>query len=439
MTQIARLKDSEISNGNIINADDLGSEFNQLVNESNAQDTRLSTIEGAYVTLSGTNAFTGNNSFAGKVQLKDDGELTISSGAVTITGANHTIDTESDAATDDLDTISGGVDGAIITIQAENSARATTVKHNTGNIYNPVGADIILSDVYQAVLLQYQSALSKWVVLNYSKVSYPITSRSSNTILGASDKGKLFLFSSTFTQTFTAAATLGAGWWVDVRNDSTGGIILDPNSSETIDGQTVIYMFPGESFRIICDGSNFKTVGRTPPGQWILAQTLSPSGVSSVDDTFGFLPGYDQKWELTNWDHATTNTGLDMRISLDGSTYRSTAGDYTWNQGGFTATNGIGVSNTSDTELTIFDTSAGFSISSTGPQELTITSLVPDSSNDRKIFTIDGYAIRNSDGLPMRVVSDGSFKGTTGAILGVRFLSTSNFSGTIYKYVRRRV
>lgn len=57
MAQIARLKDAEISNGNIINADDLDSEFNQLVSESNGQDTRLTTIESGAFNKSGVMTF----------------------------------------------------------------------------------------------------------------------------------------------------------------------------------------------------------------------------------------------------------------------------------------------------------------------------------------------------------------------------------------------
>ena len=38
-------------------------------------------------------------------------ELTIAGGIITRTRSNHTVDTQADAATDDLDTISGGVEG----------------------------------------------------------------------------------------------------------------------------------------------------------------------------------------------------------------------------------------------------------------------------------------------------------------------------------------
>ena len=38
MSQISRLRDTEITDGNTIDADDLDAEFNQLISESNAQD-----------------------------------------------------------------------------------------------------------------------------------------------------------------------------------------------------------------------------------------------------------------------------------------------------------------------------------------------------------------------------------------------------------------
>lgn len=176
MSEIARLRDIEISNGNLINADDLDTEFNQLINESNSQNTRITTLEGAigsYATETGTNNFTGTNTFAGKVQYKDSGELTIASGAVTVTGPNHTIDTEGDASIDELDTINGGSDGSFLTLQAENGSRTVVLPHNTGNIYNPRGENIFLEDQYQVVLLQYQAALTKWVVLGSSVASLP--------------------------------------------------------------------------------------------------------------------------------------------------------------------------------------------------------------------------------------------------------------------------
>lgn len=90
------------------------------------------------------------------------------------------------------------------------------------------------------------------------------TTRTSNTILGVGDKGTLIdITSGTFTQTITAAATLGSGWSVYIKNSGTGIITLDPNSTETVDGLTTIFIYPGESFLLECDGTNFNTIGRS--------------------------------------------------------------------------------------------------------------------------------------------------------------------------------
>lgn len=60
--------------------------------------------------------------------------LTIASGAVTATTAFHAIDTESAAASDDLDTISGGETGQVLYIHAANDARTVVAKDGTGNL-----------------------------------------------------------------------------------------------------------------------------------------------------------------------------------------------------------------------------------------------------------------------------------------------------------------
>jgi hypothetical protein len=118
----------------------------------------------ATVSATGNNTLSGSNTFTGKVLLPTDGELTIATGAVTVTGAFHTIDTESDAASDNLDTISGGADGQVLQIRADNDARTVVVKHNTGNIYNPGAADISLDNYYNVLNLRYDGTLTKWVV-----------------------------------------------------------------------------------------------------------------------------------------------------------------------------------------------------------------------------------------------------------------------------------
>mgnify|MGYP001343754064 CR=1 FL=1 len=61
-------------------------------------------------------------------------ELTIASGAVTVTSSVHRVDTESNAGTDDLDTINGGTDGSILILSCADNGRDVVFKDGTGNL-----------------------------------------------------------------------------------------------------------------------------------------------------------------------------------------------------------------------------------------------------------------------------------------------------------------
>ena len=73
-------------------------------------------------------------------------ELTIATGVVTITQGHHTIDTEADAATDDLDTINGLAADMVYLLRPADTARTVVFKHGTGNIYCVGGSDITCDD-----------------------------------------------------------------------------------------------------------------------------------------------------------------------------------------------------------------------------------------------------------------------------------------------------
>lgn len=94
-------------------------------------------------------------------------ELTIASGVITIASTYDTfydVDTQSDAASDDLDTINGGETGEIIIIRAENAARTVVIKHNTGNIQLKGAQNLPLIDQTQLLMLRYDG--SNWVEIS---------------------------------------------------------------------------------------------------------------------------------------------------------------------------------------------------------------------------------------------------------------------------------
>jgi hypothetical protein len=111
----------------------------------------------------GTIAGTGIQEFLG-LNLTDPTELTISGGAITLTQGAHTVDTEADAASDDLTTITAakGV-GDIVVLVPANDARTIVLKHGTGNIHTFNGSDVSLdTDDHWVILFRIGT---RWLVL----------------------------------------------------------------------------------------------------------------------------------------------------------------------------------------------------------------------------------------------------------------------------------
>ena len=68
------------------------------------------------------------------LKIVEGSELTVASGVVTVTSSHHTIDTEGDAASDDLNTINGATNGDFLVLRSVSGARETTLKDGTGNL-----------------------------------------------------------------------------------------------------------------------------------------------------------------------------------------------------------------------------------------------------------------------------------------------------------------
>jgi hypothetical protein len=119
-------------------------------------------------TTPGTGTFT-------KLLVASATELTIATGEITATNAVHTVDTESDAASDDLVTIAAGGANQLLLIRAAHADRTVVVKSATGNILTG-GADISLTNTDKYLLLVYDAGLSKWVVVGGSAAAVDLAS-----------------------------------------------------------------------------------------------------------------------------------------------------------------------------------------------------------------------------------------------------------------------
>ncbi len=178
--------------------------------------------------------------------------------------------------------------------------------------------------------------------------------RTSNTILDGTNRGNLIdITSGTFSQTFTAATTLGSGWFVYLRNSGTGVITLDPNASELIDGLTTYLMYGGETRLIQCSGTGFTSVVLSsfyhtftasgsftkPPGYSAFQGLLwsgGGSGGKSASDVTGGSGAGASFFTLPSSSIGTTQT---VTIGAGGASQTSCSAD--GNNGGVTSFAGI--------------------------------------------------------------------------------------------------
>jgi len=124
-----------------------------------------------YLRTDSTRASTGIQELKG-LNLTDATELTISSGAITVTQGYHTVDTESDAASDDLDTITAAKgQGDIIILRPVHADRTIVIKHGTGNIKCIGNCDITLDDVHDGCqLVNYDG--TNWMATPHGSLLY---------------------------------------------------------------------------------------------------------------------------------------------------------------------------------------------------------------------------------------------------------------------------
>lgn len=92
----------------------------------------------------------------GNISLPTSQELTIATGAITVVQNHHGVDTESDAAADDLDTVTPGTDieaGCLLILVPQNFNRVVTIKHGTGNINLDGGVDFVMNSESHRITL----------------------------------------------------------------------------------------------------------------------------------------------------------------------------------------------------------------------------------------------------------------------------------------------
>lgn len=111
-----------------------------------------------------TFVYDNNGNVIRKISNNNGEELTIDAGVVSVVSNFHLVDTEGDAASDDLDTVNGGFIGMTLILKAANDARTVVVKDGTGNL--KTNGDFSLTHTDDTIALIYDG--TNWLEISRS-------------------------------------------------------------------------------------------------------------------------------------------------------------------------------------------------------------------------------------------------------------------------------
>lgn len=161
------------------------------------------------------------------------------------------------------------------------SAHANPVIADANGVFPPIYLDqntiykLTLNDSSQALIYTVDPVND-----DFNQFGNAITTKSSNYVVVAGDRGSLLDVTGTSTITLLAAATAAAAFIVSVRNSGIGIVDVDGNGTETIDGALTAQLSPGASATYVCDGANWNSVGGGRPEE-IRVKTGDESVTSS--------------------------------------------------------------------------------------------------------------------------------------------------------------
>ena len=219
-------------------------------------------------------------------------ELTIASGAITKTGAHHTVDTESDAAADDLDTINGGTTiGEVMVLRAANTARAVRMRSGQGNIYTREHV------VWKSTGFQSPTGAGG---TSYANGFYEAPVADANLLQGSTTVNMGTANIAHAAHAFLVAAAAGATDTGTVSIVVSGTSITDPGVRTAADSETIV-----ADITTMSTNAYYETVKK-----WIgtITYTLTPAGGAATynaDFNYGFAKYEDfgnQQFNITDFE-----------------------------------------------------------------------------------------------------------------------------------------
>ncbi|MCG7984743.1 MAG: hypothetical protein JAY90_18575 [Candidatus Thiodiazotropha lotti] len=128
----------------------------------------------------------------------------------------------------------------------------------------------------------------------------------------ATDRGKFITATGTWSLLLTAAATLGDGFKLRIRNTGTGTITIDPNSTEQINGESTYKLEKGAGVDLLCTGSEWYLTGdaghainQGKHSIWIPANAMTAQETSGAEPATIELPTNDVMVNTMDFDPTT--------------------------------------------------------------------------------------------------------------------------------------
>ena len=202
-----------------------------------------------------------------------------------------------------------------------------------------VGSTVV--STYAATLLDDADAAAAAVTLSVG----PVVKTAGYTAAGT-DYGGLIVFNIAAAATLALPALSGvvAGTPIRVLNLSTsaGYLTIDPNASETVNGATTQYLFPGESCTLYASASGWYMYGVDEGWRVLRKQTASASATLDF-----LLPTSMRAFRLSGWLQVATDLqSIILRTSTNGgSSYDAGASDYGYTIAQHSSVAAWGVSN----------------------------------------------------------------------------------------------
>ena len=167
-----------------------------------------------------------------------------------------------------------------------------------------------------------------WLVLGpWRKIT--IQAKDAAYSIVASDIGTVVGVSTTAIVSAAAAATLGSGFTVDLRNTGSGIVTFDADGTEVIKDnvsvtQTAIYLHRGQQVRLLCDGSGWLVTDddRPPYETWAVAMSGEATIISTgtAKTTLRFPYGFEMvESPIASVTSASTSGVVTVDINDDGT------------------------------------------------------------------------------------------------------------------------